>query len=65
MLKVLTRPEAAKLLRVSVRTLDYLTKTNQVPLKKIGRSIRFSEKALEHWIEKGEDGESIRNEAKH
>ena len=51
MLKVLTRPEAAELLRISIRTLDYWVKTGQVPHKKIGRSIRFSEKALERWLE--------------
>ena len=57
MLKVLKREEAAKMLRISVRTLDYLTKTNQVPHKKVGRSVRFSEKALEQWMEEGEQGE--------
>ena len=57
MLKVLKREEAAALLRISIRSLDYLTKTNQIPYKRVGRSVRFSEKALEQWIEQGEGAE--------
>ena len=55
MLKVLTRPEAARLLRVSIRTLDFLVASRQVPFKRLGRSIRFSEKALEDFMNERND----------
>ena len=58
-LRVLTRQEAAELLKLSVRTLDYLTATGQIPHKRIGRSVRFSERAIEQWMEQ-DNGEDFR-----
>ena len=58
-LRVLTRQEAAELLKLSVRTLDYLTATGQIPHKRVGRSIRFSESALQKWLEQ-DNGEDFR-----
>ena len=51
MLKVLTRQETADLLKLSLRSLDYLTATKQIPFKRMGRSIRFSESALQRWMD--------------
>ena len=56
MLKVLTRKQVAKILQLSVRTIDYMVATNQIPHKRVGRSVRFSEKVLEQWMEQGEEG---------
>ena len=56
MLKVLTRKEVAEILQLSVRTIDYMVATNQIPHKRVGLSVRFSEKVLERWMEQGEKG---------
>ena len=65
MLKVLTRKDVAEILQLSVRTIDYMVATNQIPYKRLGRFIRFSEKALERWMEEGEASESICNKREH
>jgi excisionase family DNA binding protein len=49
--QLLTRPEAAKALSVSVRTLDELTRTGDLPHVGIGRSIRFRPSSVDYFIE--------------
>lgn len=44
--EILTKPEVATLLRVSVRTLDTWIKRGYLPCTRIGRSIRFSRAVL-------------------
>ena len=51
MLKIFTRKEVAAILRLSVRTVDYLVASGQIPHRRIGRSVRFSESALQRWMD--------------
>jgi excisionase family DNA binding protein len=45
--EVLTGKEAAEMLKLPKRTLDYLVATNQIPYSRIGkRSVRFSRSRL-------------------
>ena len=59
MLKVLTRKEVADLLKLSTRTIDFLVASKQIPHKRVGRSVRFSERAIEQWMEQ-DNGEDFR-----
>jgi excisionase family DNA binding protein len=47
---LLTRPEVAKRLRVSERTLDRLIDSGQLAKTKVGRSVRISEAALAAYV---------------
>jgi excisionase family DNA binding protein len=59
---ILTRKEAAELLRLPARTLDYLVCTKQIPFSRIGkRNVRFSRKRLEEWFKERESIEYHRN----
>jgi excisionase family DNA binding protein len=54
---VLTKKEAAEILKVSPRTVDYLVITNQIPFSRIGkRAVRFSENRLREWFEDQQEG---------
>ena len=59
--KLLCKKEAAALLNVSVRTLDYLRQNKNLPCHVIGRQIRFDERELERWA-LGRDTSSGDNE---
>ncbi|KPK20879.1 MAG: hypothetical protein AMJ70_07700 [Dehalococcoidia bacterium SG8_51_3] len=49
--EILTRGEAADLLKLPKRTLDYLVGTGQIPFARIGkRSVRFTRKRLLEWL---------------
>jgi excisionase family DNA binding protein len=49
--EILTRGEAADLLKLPRRTLDYLVGTGQIPYARIGkRSVRFSRSRLLEWL---------------
>jgi excisionase family DNA binding protein len=51
MVRLLTQSDAAKLLRLSERTLERLRLTGGGPLYvKAGRSVRYRETDLEAWI---------------
>jgi excisionase family DNA binding protein len=51
MLRLLTQPEAARLLRLSERTLERLRVAGGGPLYvKAGRAVRYREVDLEAWI---------------
>ena len=51
MLRLLTQSDAAKLLRLSERTLERLRVTGGGPkFVKAGRSVRYREADLEAWI---------------
>lgn len=46
----LTRQETAKTYKVSIRTLDYLVATNQIPYIRFGkRNVRFDTDMLAEW----------------
>lgn len=47
---VLTLAEAAKLVRVSRKTLGEMARERQVPARKVGREWRFLRSALEEWL---------------
>jgi excisionase family DNA binding protein len=48
---MLLRPrEAAKLLAISPRKLWELTSTKEIPVVRIGRSLRYPREALRGWI---------------
>jgi excisionase family DNA binding protein len=48
---LITAREAAAALAVSERTLWALTQHGEVPVVRIGRSVRYSTVALAQWIE--------------
>jgi excisionase family DNA binding protein len=53
--EVLTRAEAAGMLKMPRRTLDYLVATGQIPFSRIGkRSVRFTRARLLEWLQKRE-----------
>lgn len=53
--EILTRAEAADLLKLPKRTLDYLVGTGQIPFSRIGkRSVRFTRLRLLEWLKERE-----------
>lgn len=49
---LLTAREAAKLLAVCEKTLWALTKSGEIPVVRIGRSVRYDPRDLSRWIDK-------------
>jgi excisionase family DNA binding protein len=47
---VLTPPEVAKMLRISVMTVYRLAKKGDLPAKKVGKYWRFPKFAIEKWL---------------
>jgi excisionase family DNA binding protein len=55
---IMNKPEAARMLGVSIRTLDYLVFTKQVPFIRFGkRALRFSRDRLTEWLKERENVE--------
>jgi excisionase family DNA binding protein len=54
-LQLLTLPEAADLLQVSIRTLHRMIRKNDLPAFKVGGQWRLRESQLTHWIQCRED----------
>ena len=53
--EILTRTEAAGMLKMPRRTLDYLVATGQIPFSRIGkRSVRFTRSRLLKWLQERE-----------
>ena len=48
---LLTRPEAAEVLRQSTRTTDYLIANGELPAVRIGRRVMVRQQALAQFIE--------------
>ena len=48
---MLTVPEVAKMLRVSVNTVWRMESENQLPAIRVRGSVRFSREAILRWIE--------------
>lgn len=56
--EILTRLEASELLKLPVRTLDYLVATGQIPYSRVGkRCVRFKYKRLMEWFDERENVE--------
>lgn len=52
---VMTRRQAAEMLKVPERTLDYLVSSRQVPFSRVGkRSVRFIRSRLLEWLRERE-----------
>ena len=55
MSEVLTRQEAADMLKIPRRTLDYLVATNQIPYSRIGaKNVRFTRDRLMEYVRERE-----------
>jgi len=51
MTEILTRVEASDMLKLRLRTLDYLVQTGQIPFSRIGkRCVRFSRARLLQYL---------------
>lgn len=50
MTKLLTKIEVAELFQVSLRTIDNWIETRKVPYIKLGKSVRFRQNELEHYL---------------
>jgi len=50
--QLLTPRETAKALAISERTLWALTQQGDIPVVRIGRSVRYDPRDLNEWIEK-------------
>ena len=51
-MEILTRKEVSEMLKLPIRTLDYLVSTGQIPFFRPGkRSVRFLKSRLEDWIQ--------------
>ena len=49
--EILTRSEVAAMLKLTVRTVDYLVSTNQIPFSRLGkRSVRFDRGRITGWF---------------
>jgi excisionase family DNA binding protein len=44
-----TKAEAAAYLKLSTNTVDRLMKSEQIPYKKFGKSVRFTKEALDNY----------------
>lgn len=53
--EILNQKEAAEMLKVPQRILDYLVATGQVPFSRVGqRSVRFTRSRLVEWLRERE-----------
>lgn len=53
--EILTSNEAAEMLKLPRRTLDYLVCTGQIPYSRVGkRSVRFTKTRLLEWLRERE-----------
>ena len=50
--RLLRAREAAEMLAISERKLWDLTNRNEIPVIRIGRSVRYDSHDLSHWIER-------------
>ena len=49
---LMTKPEAAKFLRVSTRTIDRERDKGSLPWGRVGRAIRFTTEGLERYVDR-------------
>jgi excisionase family DNA binding protein len=48
--EIMTMEQAADLLQVSVRTLQRMVKTGDIPGRRVGRQWRFDREQLKEWV---------------
>ncbi|MGB7158218.1 MAG: helix-turn-helix domain-containing protein [Tepidisphaeraceae bacterium] len=60
---LLTPREAAKALRLSERTLARYTADGEIPVVRIGRSVRYDPRSLSQWIDRSQFVPAIEREA--
>jgi len=53
--EVMTSSEAAQYLQVHKNTLYKLTKSGEIPAKKVGRQWRYHKDALDQWLMQADD----------
>jgi excisionase family DNA binding protein len=58
-LRLLTLPQAAQLLHVSIRTLHRMIHKQELPAFKVGGQWRLHESRLTEWIERREQSASV------
>jgi len=58
---LLTRPEAAQIMGVSMRKTDSLIAEGKLPVVRIGASVRISQKSLAEFIESMETTSPYKN----
>jgi excisionase family DNA binding protein len=58
-LRLLTLPQAAELLHVSIRTLHRMIHKQELPAFKVGGQWRLRESQLTEWIERREQSASV------
>ena len=58
-LRLLTLPQAAKLLNVTIRTLHRMIHKQELPAFKVGGQWRFPESRLTEWIERHEQSARV------
>lgn len=58
--KLLKPKEAAEVLSVSERTLWNLTRNEEIPAVRIGRSVRYDPDDLREWIERRKTCQTVR-----
>ena len=59
---LLTYPDAARLLSLSIPTLERLVRKQKIPFLRIGRSVRFQRATLQAWITAQEKREATGEE---
>ena len=53
---IMNRSEAAQMLRIPGRTLDYMVRRNEIPYIRLGkRALRFSRSRIARWLENREN----------
>ena len=59
MIQLLTAAEVARRLRITTRQVYYLTQRNEMPVVRIGASVRIPEAELEQWIKERMEGFNV------
>ena len=54
-IEILTKKEISQMLRISLRAIEHLVVTNQIPYSRLGkRSVRFSKTRVVEWFQERE-----------
>ena len=50
--KIMNKQETADYLKMSIPSIDRYMKTEELPYKKIGKSVRYVRAEIDEWLEK-------------
>ena len=50
--KIMNKKETADYLKMSIPSIDRYMKTEELPYKKIGKSVRYVRAEIDEWLEK-------------